>query len=120
MKTPRDIRIPETVEHIVDFLDMRWDSLDASYVKDGKKYMALVKKDARVQISLEALLQCFQKWAQPKRRRQNKIHRWTSKEIAQIEKMRGEGKTYPQIAEVIGMPAKNCRNIYVYYYGGRA
>lgn len=58
----RDIKLPKDFKELMDFLNFRFDHLDNSYTLNGKTHTTENVKDARIQISVDALLKCFEEW----------------------------------------------------------
>ena len=54
--------LPKNFQELMDFLNFRFDHLDNSYTYQGRTYTAENVKDARIQISVDALLKCFEEW----------------------------------------------------------
>lgn len=58
----RDIRLPKDFNELIEFLNFRFDFLDNSYKLNGRTHTEENIKDARIQISVNALLKCFEEW----------------------------------------------------------
>lgn len=59
----RDTKLPNDFNGLMDFLQFRFDSLDISYSLNGRTHTADDRNEARIQISVGALLKCFEDYA---------------------------------------------------------